>query len=58
MDNVISRRTGNVIQIGDSLGLTLREELLDVGLEPGKAAQITVFNYAGRKKIIIEKAGE
>lgn len=58
MDNVISRRVGNVIQIGDSLGLTLREELLDVGLEPGKAAQITVFNYDGRKKIIIEKMGD
>ena len=57
MDEIVSRRIGTVIRIGDSFGLTLREELIDIGLEPEKKAQISVLSQ-DKKRIVIEKVGE
>lgn len=55
-EKIVSRRNGKIINFGDSVGLTLREELMDLGLNPDDNAQITVFqDQEKKKKIVIEK---
>lgn len=51
----ITKRFGVIIEFGNSVGITLRNELLDVGLAPGDTVLISVVKDKEKKKIIIEK---
>lgn len=53
---ILSRRISKVIEFGNSIGLTLREELLDMELGPQDQIQITLERGgSGEKKIIIKR---
>lgn len=55
MSEIVSRRIGNVIIFGNTIGLTLKEEIIDLGLDKGSQVKITVIENNGKKKIVIEK---
>ena len=55
---IITKRFGNVRDVGNSLGLTLREELMDMKLENGSQVLVTLYfdEVIKKKKIVIEEA--
>ena len=55
-ENIITRRVGNVIQVGTTLALVLREELMDMKLDKGDQVVITLVQTDGKKVLRIEKA--
>jgi len=55
-ENIITRRVGNVIQVGTTLALVLREELMDMKLDKGDQVVITLIQVDGKKVLRIEKA--
>lgn len=59
METIISRRNGTVIAYGNSMGLSLREELIDLGVNINQEVQISLMkNSKGKQAIVIEKVGE
>jgi hypothetical protein len=53
---ILTRRIGKVIAVGNTLGMSLREEILGIGLDEGKEAMISVMENNGEKRIEIKKA--
>ena len=54
---IITRRTAQIIRDLPSARVTLTNELLDIGVDIEKEAQVfvTVVKEDGKKKIVIEK---
>ena len=53
---IVTKRVGNVIEIGNSMGLTIRSELLDMGVKPEDPVCITLEKSGdGTKRIVIEE---
>ena len=53
--NILTKRVATVIDIGNSKGLTLSQELADIGVAVDTQVNVTVTDDGGRKRIIIEK---
>lgn len=54
--DIISKRNGYVRLTGNTLALSLREELLDLGLDTDDLVTITlVKDKDGKKQIVIER---
>ena len=47
---VLTKQVRSVVQIGNSVGVTLREELLDLGAELGHEVSVTLIETKTRKK--------
>lgn len=55
MDDIVSRRIGKILELGSSLALVLREEILDMEMKAGDEVKITLYQDQQEKKIVIEK---
>jgi len=49
------KRFGKVWEMGNTIGLSLREELQDIGADTGTEVSITVIKDGNKKRIVIEK---
>ena len=55
---LITRRFAKVASYGNSLGLSLRTELLDMELDQGSSVVVELVEEDGEKTIIIRKENE
>ena len=53
--NVLTKRIAFVRNTGNSIGLVLREELLDMGADADSQVVIYLTSKDGKKQIVIEK---
>jgi len=55
-ENIITRRIGNVIQVGTTLAVVLRKELEIMNIDKGDQVIITLTQAGGKNILKIEKA--